>query len=266
MKKLLKMTLLALALTPAMALAQQQFSSPEQAASALAEAIGRHDESALNGLLGDSWQQFLPPEGIDPDAVARFQRDWKVSHRIVQQQNSAWLEVGQEAWRLPIPIIKDKSGWRFDMAAAEDEILTRAIGRNELSAIQAMHAYVDAQQDFYRLNHTWAQRIISSDGKKDGLYWPAAPGEAPSPLGPAFSPAEPGEGYHGYRFRIIQDDDGQGVALLAWPVEWGKTGIMSFMVNQNDEVYQANLGNETQSKARAISQFSPDSAWQVINQ
>ncbi len=88
MKKLLKMTLLALALTPAMALAQQQFSSPEQAASALAAAIGRHDESALTGLLGDSWQQFLPPEGIDPDAVARFQRDWKVSHRIVQQQNS----------------------------------------------------------------------------------------------------------------------------------------------------------------------------------
>ena len=95
MKKFLKMTLLALAMTPAMALAQQQFSSPEQAASALAAAIGRHDESALNGLLGDSWQQFLPPEGIDPDAVARFQRDWKVSHRIVQQQNSAWLEVGQ---------------------------------------------------------------------------------------------------------------------------------------------------------------------------
>ena len=155
-----------------------------------------------------------------------------MSHRIVQQQDSAWLEVGQEAWRLPIPIIQDKSGWRFDMAAAEDEILTRAIGRNELSAIQAMHAYVDAQQDFYRLNHAWAQKIISSDGKKDGLYWPAAP----------------------------------GAALLAWPVEWGKTGIMSFMVNQNDEVYQANLGDETQSKARAISQFSPDSGWQAIHQ
>lgn len=101
MKKLLTMTLLALA--PAISLAQQQFSSPQQAASALAEAIGKHDESALNGLLGDSWQQFLPPDGIAPDAVDRFQRDWKVSHRIVQQQDSAWLEVGQEAWRLPIP-------------------------------------------------------------------------------------------------------------------------------------------------------------------
>jgi hypothetical protein len=118
-----------------------------------------------------------------------------------------------------------------------------------------MHAYVDAQQDFYRLNHTWAQKIISSDGKKDGLYWPAAPGEAPSPLGPAFSPAEPGEGYHGYRFRIIQDGDGQGFALLAWPVEWGKTGMMSFMINQNDEVYQANLGMRRRARRAPFRSF-----------
>ncbi|WEJ89379.1 MAG: DUF2950 family protein [Klebsiella huaxiensis] len=266
MKKHLQMTLLALVMTPMMALAQQQFSTPEQAASALAEAISQHDESALDTLLGDNWQQFLPPDGIAPDAVDRFQRDWQVKHNIVRQDNSAWLDVGQEEWRLPIPIIKGDDGWHFDMAAAEDEILTRAIGRNELSAIQAMHAYVDAQQDFYQLNHAWAQKIISSDGKKDGLYWPATHGEAPSPLGPAFSPIEPGEGYHGYRFRIIKDGENQGVALLAWPVEWGQTGVMSFMVNQNDQVWQANLGEETQSKAQAITAFSPDSAWQVVNQ
>ncbi|EOF4707472.1 DUF2950 family protein [Klebsiella oxytoca] len=266
MKKHLQMTLLALVMTPMMALAQQQFSTPEQAASALAEAISQHDESALDTLLGDNWQQFLPPDGIAPDAVDRFQRDWQVKHNVVRQDNSAWLDVGQEEWRLPIPIIKGDDGWHFDMAAAEDEILTRAIGRNELSAIQAMHAYVDAQQDFYQLNHAWAQKIISSDGKKDGLYWPATPGEAPSPLGPAFSPIEPGEGYHGYRFRIIKDGENQGVALLAWPVEWGQTGVMSFMVNQNDQVWQANLGEETQSKAQAITAFSPDSAWQVVNQ
>ncbi|HCB1497343.1 TPA: DUF2950 family protein [Klebsiella michiganensis] len=266
MKKHLQMTLLALVMTPMMALAQQQFSTPEQAASTLAEAISQHDESALDTLLGDNWQQFLPPDGIAPDAVDRFQRDWQVKHNVVRQDNSAWLDVGQEEWRLPIPIIKGDDGWHFDMAAAEDEILTRAIGRNELSAIQAMHAYVDAQQDFYQLNHAWAQKIISSEGKKDGLYWPAAPGETPSPLGPAFSPSEPGEGYHGYRFRIIKDSDNQGVALLAWPVEWGQTGVMSFMVNQNDQVWQANLGEETQSKAQAISAFSPDPDWQTINQ
>lgn len=266
MKKHLQMTLLALVMAPMMALAQQQFSTPEQAANALAEAINQHDESALDTLLGDNWQQFLPPDGIAPDAVDRFQRDWQVKHNVVRQDNSAWLDVGQEEWRLSIPIIKGDDGWHFDMAAAEDEILTRAIGRNELSAIQAMHAYVDAQQDFYQLNHAWAQKIISSDGKKDGLYWPATPGEAPSPLGPAFSPIEPGEGYHGYRFRIIKDGENQGVALLAWPVEWGQTGVMSFMVNQNDQVWQANLGEETKSKVQAITAFSPDSAWQVVNQ
>lgn len=93
-----------------------------------------------------------------------------------------------------------------------------------------------------------------------------APGEAASPLGPAFSPVEPGEGYHGYRFRIIKDGGNHGVALLAWPATWGKTGIMSFMVNQDDRVYQTNLGEETPNKAQAISQFSPDNGWQAIDQ
>lgn len=266
MKKQLKMALLALALSPMMAAAQQQFSTPELAANALAQAINDNNPAAFSELLGDNWQQFLPADGIDPDAVARFQRDWKISHQIVQQSDTAWLDVGREAWRLPIPMVKNNEGWHFDIAAAQDEILTRAIGRNELSAIQAMHAYVDAQQDYYQLNHRWAQKIISSDGKKDGLYWPAVPGEAPSPLGPAFSPAEPGEGYHGYHFRIIHGSDDQAAALLAWPVEWGETGVMSFMVDQDDRVYQANLGEETATLAQAITRFAPDAKWQAITQ
>ena len=266
MKKHLQMTLLALVMTPMMALAQQQFSTPEQAASALAEAISQHDESALDTLLGDNWQQFLPPDGIAPDAVDRFQRDWQVKHNVVRQDNSAWLDVGQEEWRLPIPIIKGDDGWHFDMAAAEDEILTRAIGRNELSAIQAMHAYVDAQQDFYQLNHAWAQKIISSDGKKDGLYWPATPGEAPSPLGPAFSPAMPGEGYHGYHFRIIPSDSEKGFALLAWPASWGETGVMSFIVSQDDNVYQADLGEATEQKAAAINRYGEHEPWKPVEE
>ncbi|VED54028.1 Probable secreted protein [Raoultella terrigena] len=264
MKKQLRMALLALAVSPLMALAQQQFSTPELAANALAEALGQNNDSALTALLGDSWQQFLPPEGIDPDAVARFQRDWKISHRIVQQADTAWLDVGSEAWRLPVPMVKSSEGWHFDMAAGEDEILTRAIGRNELAAIQAMHAYVDAQQDFYQLNHTWAKKIISSPGKKDGLYWPTAPGEAPSPLGPAFSPVEPGAGYHGYHFRMIHDEASQGEALLAWPVTWGETGVMSFMIDRRDRVYQANLGENTADQAWGIVKFAPDSRWQAL--
>ncbi|VEA78854.1 probable secreted protein [Salmonella enterica subsp. arizonae] len=153
-------------------------------------------------------------------------------------------------------MVKEAGGWRFDMAAAQEEILTRTLGRNELSTLQAMHAYVDAQQDYYLQNHRWAHKIISSEGQKDGLYWPTKAGEAPSPLGPNFSPAAPDEGYHGYHFRIISDNDGHGTALLAWPMHYGETGVMSFMVNQDDHIYQADLGKDTESKVKAITRFA----------
>lgn len=166
MRNPLSVALFTLMLSPLAAFAQQQFATPEQAATALAEAISQPNEAALSEVLGDNWQQFLPTDGIDPAAVDRFQRDWQVKHVIIQQGDKAWLDVGSEAWRLPVPIVKASEGWRFDMAAGEEEILTRAIDRNELSAIAAMHAYVDAQQDYYHLNHRWAQKIISSEGKK----------------------------------------------------------------------------------------------------
>lgn len=266
MKKQIQIALLALTMSPLMALAQQTFATPDQAASTLVNAITQKNDAELDKLLGDNWQQFLPPDGVDQDAVDRFLRDWQVNHRIVNQGNTAWLDVGNDGWRLPIPMEKKADGWEFNMAAGKDEILTRAIGRNELSAIEAMHAYVDAQQDYYQLNHAWAQKIISSEGKKDGLYWPIAPGETPSPLGPNFSPAVPGEGYHGYHFRILPGGDKGDVALLAWPVEWGQTGVMSFMIDQNDRVYEANLGAESEQKAQAITHFAPDAStgWQAV--
>ena len=219
MRNPLSVALFTLMLSPLAAFAQQQFATPEQAATALAEAISQPNEAALSEVLGDNWQQFLPTDGIDPAAVDRFQRDWQVKHVIIQQGDKAWLDVGSEAWRLPVPIVKASEGWRFDMAAGEEEILTRAIGRNELSAIAAMHAYVDAQQDYY----------------------------------------------HGYRFRIIAGRDDQSVALLAWPIAWGETGVMSFMIDQQDRVYQANLGEESAAKAQEITRFTPDAdaGWQV---
>lgn len=258
MKKQIKIALLALAMSPLTSFAQRSFSTPDLAASALVNAVTNKDHVALTNLLGDDWQQFLPQDGVDPEAVDRFLRDWKLNHHIVTTSNTAWLDVGNDGWRLPIPMEKNDKGWVFNIAAGEDEIQTRALGRNELSAIQAMHAYVDAQQDYYRLNQHWAQKIISSEGKKDGLYWPIAPGEVPSPLGPNFSPSVPGEGYHGYRFRMISTGDKGDVALLAWPVKWGETGIMSFAVSQDDCVYEADLGAETEQKALALDSFSPD--------
>lgn len=262
----MKMKLLggmALFMVSAFALAQQNFSAPDQATDALAKAIAEQNESAMNELLGEDWRNFLPPEGVDPDAVDRFVRDWKVSHSTVINGDIAHLIVGDSHWQLPIPVVKNASGWQFDMQKAADEILTREIGRNELAAIEALHAYVDAQQSYFAMNQKYAQKVISTEGKKDGLYWPTTPGDAPSPLGPAFSPQVPGTGYHGYRFRILPDKD-KGFAMIAWPVSYGQTGVMSFVVNGDDEVYQANLGSDSQKKAQALTAYAPDKHWQQV--
>lgn len=264
MKKLMISGWLALFALPAFA--QQNFATPEKAASALVEAVSTQNEVALNDLLGDDWLQYMPPEGADPQAIARFLRDWKVGHKIVDQGDTAYLNVGREEWQLPIPMLKTAEGWHFDMAQAADEIQTREIGRNELSAIQSMHAYVDAQQDYYQRFQVYAKNLFSSPGKKDGLYWPTQPGEEPSPLGPAYSPAEPDTGYHGYRFRIIPDTGKQGFALIAWPVKYGETGIMSFMIDQNDKVWQMDGGEQSAEKAKAVQTFTPEKPWQEIDQ
>ncbi|EMK5830805.1 DUF2950 family protein [Citrobacter sedlakii] len=250
---------------PLMGYAQQNFASPDEAANAFASAIASKNDTQLTALLGDNWRQFLPPEGADPEAVARFNRDWKINHQVVQNNNVAHLNVGKEGWQLPVPVVRSAAGWHFDMAAAQEEILTRAIGRNELSAIQAMRAYVDAQYDYWQRKQMFATRLISSEGQQDGLYWPTRPGERPSPLGPAFSSDRHAEGYHGYRFRVIANDNDKGFALLAWPVSWGETGVMSFMVNQDDRVYQADLGKETEKRVTAINQYSEDEPWKPVD-
>ena len=246
----------------ASAIAQQSFSTPDQATDALTSAISEHNERAMSNLLGENWRDFLPPEGVDPDAVDRFLRDWKVRHNTVVEGDTAHLVVGDNDWQLPIPVIKTAAGWQFDIKEGAEEILTREIGRNELAAIEVLHAYVDAQQSYFAMNQKYAQKIVSSEGKKDGLYWPVSPGETPSPLGPAFSPKEPGTGYHGYRFRILPDNN--GFAMVAWPVSYGKTGVMCFVTNQDDKVYQSDLGKDSEQKARALTAYNPDKTWQPV--
>ncbi|MBV7406471.1 DUF2950 family protein [Enterobacter sp. ENT03] len=256
-----------LLLLPIAGQAQQVFSTPEQAASTLVSAIKDQNESVMAQLLGDDWRQLLPPDGADPQAVARFLRDWEVSHQIDEQNGVAHLSVGLSQWQLPLPMVKTTAGWQFDTTRAVDEILTRTIGRNELSAMIALQAYADAQHDYFTLNHHYAQKIISSEGKKDGLYWPVSPGEAPSPLGPAFSPTVPGEGYHGYRFRLLtsktQSSD-TPAALLAWPLEYGKTGVATFVMDGEDRMYQQDFGAQTAQQIEGITQFTPDEKWQPV--
>lgn len=282
MKNRMKLSALVMLMLPAFVQAQQVFNTPEKAATSFANAVIKQDEKALTEVLGDDWRDYLPDEKADPEAVARFIRDWKISHSIVQKGEMAHINVGQEHWQLPIPLVKTKAGWHFDMQKASDEIHTRTIGLNELSAIQAMQAYVAAQIDYYNLNQQYAQKFVSSEGKKDGLFWPVSPGEAPSPLGPGFSPEQPGEGYHGYHFRILTAQgksaaggekdyiaDGKmlgGFALVAWPVEYGETGLATFMVNDEGQVYQKDLGEQTPEKVQEITRFDPDDSWQDIEQ
>jgi len=247
------------------AFAQHYFSTPEQATDALAKAINEQNDNALSNLLGEDWRTFLPTDGIDPEAGARFKRDWQVNHHTVIDGDMAWLTVGEYHWQLPVPAVKRTGGWQFDMQEAKEEILNREVGRNELAAIEALHAYVDAQESYYALTTQYAQKIVSSEGKKDGLYWPVKPGETPSPLGPAFSPKEPGQGYHGYHFRILPDSK-SGFAMIAWPVSYGETGVMSFMINGEDRVWQANLGEQSAEEAKAIPTFNPDDRWQRVAQ
>jgi hypothetical protein len=167
------------------------------------------------------------------------------------------------------------------MVAGAAEIATRTIGRNELSTLQAVAAYADAQHAFQQSAGQYAQRFISTDGQHDGLYWPVKEGEAPSPLGPAFGGEQPGSDYHGYYFRILTAqgasasggaysyiDNGKmtkGFALIAWPVSYGHTGITSFIINQQGEVYQQDLGADTDAVARAIVAFDPDARWQKVD-
>lgn len=250
-------------LLPLTAFAQRTFTTPGQAAEAFASAVRTQNEAALTEMLGENWRQVLPPEGVDPQAVARFNRDWAIGHTVESENGTAHISVGKNGWRLPIPVIKTEAGWQFDMHGAADEILTRTLGRNELSAIEAMHAYVAAQQDYYMLNHAYAQKLISSAGKKDGLYWPVSPGETPSPLGPDFSPGQPGLGYHGYHFRILSTPGGT-TALIAWPVVYGQTGITTFMVDKADRVWQTDFGRQTTEKVRAIKRFAPDDKWLAV--
>ena len=245
--------------------AQQHFSTPEQATDALAKAINEQNDKELGNLLGEDWRTFLPADGVDPEAVDRFKRDWQVNHHTVIDGDMAWLTVGEYHWQLPIPVVIRAEGWQFDMQEAKEEILNREVGRNELAAIEALHAYVDAQESYYALTSQYAQKIVSSEGKKDGLYWPVKPGEAPSPLGPAFSPKEPGQGYHGYHFRILPDSK-SGFAMIAWPVSYGETGVMSFMINGDDRVWQANLGEASAEEAKALAAFNPGDRWQLVAQ
>ena len=277
--------------------AQQAFKTPDEAASALVKAAEASDMKALVTVLGPNGEDVVSSGDEVADAATRekFVAAYNAKHQITMEgDNKAVMVIGQEDFPLPIPIVRKDGMWRFDTAAGLDEILFRRIGKNELDAIQASLAYVDAQNEYAEKDrtgagiNTYAQRIISQPGKKDGLYWPTSPGEEESPLGELVAQATAqgyrvGGGrtpYHGYYFKILTKQgpaapggeldyvvDGKmigGFALVAYPAEYRNSGVMTFIVNHSGDVFQTDLGANTAKVAERMTSFNPDSTWQKV--
>jgi hypothetical protein len=268
----------------------QGFPTPEAAADALTDAIRLDDAKAVGAMLGADWRDFVLGRPSDEERLReKFLQAWDANHKVVVDGNKATIEAGTSGWTSPIPVVRDGDQWRFDVDAGRKEITARRIGRNELSVIQSLLALVDAQHEYAALDPmkvgspVYARRLLSSPGRKDGLYWDAAPGEPESPIGPALATAQAQgqggteDGYYGYRFRLLysQGPDAPGgaydylvkdrmiggFAILAWPIRYDDTGVMTFMVNQDGVVYEQDLGPDTAAKAAAITTFNPGKGW-----
>lgn len=288
-----------LATTAGYAAGAKRFASPEQAVQELIAAARAGDSGALIAVLGPQSKELVlsGDAAADREARRRFVKAWDEANKLAKTEDSiALLVIGKDQWIFPIPIVKDAAGWYFDTEEGKEEILNRRIGRNELSVIKAARAYVDAQREYYQRNPQndkllhYAQKFLSTRGKRDGLYWRARASEPPSPLGPVFAAARAeayardSSGkpypYHGYFYRILkgQGPDARGgaydymahgrmiggFALIAYPAEYGNSGVMSFMVNHDGIVYENDLGPETGRIAPKISTFNPDKSWRSL--
>lgn len=278
--------------------AQEAFKTPDEAASALVSAAKTGDMKALATVLGPDGDAIVSSGDKVADATTRqkFVAAYEAKHQIsLDGDNKAIMVIGEKDYPLPIPIVRKDGMWRFDTAAGREEILARRIGRNELDAIQSCLAYVDAQNDYADKNRTgagtgvYAQRIVSSPGKKDGLYWPTAPGEEPSPLGALVAEAT-AQGYrvgggpapfHGYYFKALTKQGAAapggeleyvvhgkmigGFALVAYPAQYRNSGVMTFIVNHAGTVFQKDLGSDTAKLAKQMTSYNPDRSWQKIS-
>jgi len=278
----------------------ETFASPERAVEALAAAWHGGRAAELLEIFGPEGQSLV--RSGDPIAERntrrRFAAFYDQRHRIERGGGGeAILVIGNEDWPYPIPIVRQGSRWRFDVKAGAAQILDRRIGRDELNAISVARAYVEAQRDYAAKDplrsgrHEYAQQLASSDGRHNGLYWPAATGGDESPLGPLVATAE-ANGYpappptagaraplEGYYFRILMGQGPQapggtksylvnghmtgGFALVAFPATWGDSGVMTFIVNQTGIVFEKNLGPDTITTARRITVYNPDRSWKI---
>ena len=287
----------ALLATVSAASAQQSFKTADEAVSALVSAAKSGDRKGIVAVLGQGGVDIASSGDEVDDAATRerFIAAYDAKRQITMEgENKAILVVGPDDFPFPIPLVRKDGMWEFDTAAGRVEILYRRIGRNELAAIQACLAYVDAQNEYAEKDRTgagagtYAQRIASSAGRKDGLYWSTPQGEEASPLGELVASAT-AQGYrvsggqapfHGYYYRILTRQGANapggelnyvvggkmigGFALVAYPAEYGNSGVMTFLVNHNGTVYEKDLGERTSRLARQITSFNPDQTWRKV--
>jgi hypothetical protein len=280
--------------------ARKTFASPEEAVASLAQGVKALDQDALRAIFGPASTEIQNPDRVQATNECRaFAVALDEKFRLVHNSDTnCVLEVGTISWPFPIPIVKRNGRWFFDTEAGQDELVSRRIGRNELATLQVMRAYVQAQREYASRDRDgdevleYAQKLNSSPGTHDGLYWPAGPDGEISPLGPLVAYAQ-GEGYavnpagdtevpgpfHGYYFKILTRQGRRapggkydyiingnmigGFALVAWPASYGDSGIMTFIVNQLGRVYQKDLGEKTDKLARKMKAYDPDPTWRV---
>ncbi len=276
--------------------AQTTFATPEDAVAALVQAAKANDRAAFRAVLGHAPGAISSGDAVADRALgAKFVAEYDAKHAIVRDGDTAKLTLGTDDFPFAFPLVKDGDKWRFDTAAGKDELLARRIGANELYAIKVMQAIVDAQQEYASADRdgdgvlAYARKFASAKGKRDGLYWPTKAGEPPSPLGELVVHAA-GEGYkakqgeptpyHGYYYRLLtgQGKDAAGgavdyvvrgraiggFAVVAYPAKYGSSGIMTFIVNQDGKVFQADLGPGTAAKAAAMKRFDPGTGWSPV--
>jgi hypothetical protein len=295
------MTLVVSSLSLAKSMNQLTFASPDEAVSAVVEALNSEDVKALEEIFGPDSQEMINSGDPIADQAGRanFLNLYEEKNMLAQRGDRTVLFIGNEDWPFPIPMVKKDGVWLFDTIEGRDEILARRIGRNELNAIQVCLAYVDAQQEYAREDRKdnglfqYAQKFRSDRGKKNGLYWDVKAGEKKSPMGLLIASAqEQGYGgkpeddspvpYHGYYYKILKGQGKNavggaydyvvkgkmigGFALIAFPAGYESSGIMTFMVNHLGVVYEKDLGLDTEQEAQSIELFNPDSSWKKVEE
>jgi hypothetical protein len=274
---------------------QKTFASPEDALKGLAAAVQAGNKKGMMEILGPESEPLVSSGDEVRDSE---EREWFIkayqdrADLVPEKENRVAVLLGKDSWPFPIPIVKKGDGWAFDTKEGKEELLNRRIGQNELDAIETCLAFVEAQRDYAETDRQrdgiiqYARKIVSTPGKRDGLYWKPEEGEMPSPLGPlAAKAAEEGYGtvtdksspYHGYYYKILQGQGKSaaggaysyvinghmvaGFAFAAWPAEYGESGVMTFIVNANGIVYEKDLGPKTGQLAKAMKLYNPDKTW-----